>query len=230
MFAVLRRRHFVAQLFCLSGGRPSHYALYSFQFWFCFTCVAFIGGESINVYMYSKCFTFCGGDLPLTQGDRNHTYSPLFHMCYALRRRTPQDSRECKTHTYIHTYTHIYIYIYIYWKQINNMFSALRRRLPQDSHRVFCWHLLHSFHCTRCIPPVLLHDMFSHNSFVCQGETIAFFFFPPSPELTGSETIHIHFYSICFTFCVRDLPRIRGNVKRTLTCLHMCIYIYIYIC
>ena len=105
-------RHFFAHLFCLSvvdhrifflmlpicfettlAGLHSLHALYSFQFWICFICVAFIGGESINVYMYSRCFKCCGGDLPLTQGNRNHTYSPLFHMCYALRRRTHQDSR-----------------------------------------------------------------------------------------------------------------------------------------
>ena len=83
MFADLRRRHFFAQLFCLSGvdhrifvvmlpigsettlaGLHSLHALYSFQ-----TCVALFGGDNINVYMYSRCFTFCGGDLPLTQGN-----------------------------------------------------------------------------------------------------------------------------------------------------------------
>ena len=114
-------RHFFAHLFCGSvvdhrifllmlpicfettlAGLHSLHALYSFQFWMCFGCVAFFGGETNHVYMYSRCFTFCGGDLLSTQGNSNHTYSPLFHMCYALRRRTPQDSRECKTHTYIH--------------------------------------------------------------------------------------------------------------------------------
>ena len=86
------------------------------------------------IYIYQRnrstiCFPFCGGDFLRTRTecfvDAYCTHSTplgLFPLCcsascfrisvlFARRRRPPQDSRECETHTDIHTYIHIYMYI-----------------------------------------------------------------------------------------------------------------------